>query len=144
MHVISGDITHSLFGSFEGEEESLGAPPFMEQQAWLRDLLAAVPPEPCPSSHLLFLRDLPASERFLRHEPSLLRSLGCLPTWGILLPALLSAAILATTSFSRNCNRYVINQGNKSALYCQRGCNKDLSKSLKIQYCGKQIERISV
>ena len=60
--------------------------------------LKAALPKPYPSRYLLLRRDLPASERFLRHEPSLLRSLGCLPTWGILLPALLSAAILAITS----------------------------------------------
>jgi len=39
--------------------------------------------------------DLPASERFLRQLPSLLRARGCAPpllgTWGIPLPALRSA-----------------------------------------------------
>lgn len=35
-----------------------------------------------------FLRGLPASERFLRQDPSWLRSRGCFPTWGMPLPAL--------------------------------------------------------
>jgi hypothetical protein len=52
------------------------------------------------------------------------------------LPALLSAAILAITSFPRKCNRYIDSKGNKSVLYCQRGCNIDLILWLEMRYCG--------
>ncbi len=50
---------------------------------------------------LPFFLGFPASERFFRQEPSLLRDLGCFPTWGIPLPALLSVAMFHLPSFVR-------------------------------------------
>lgn len=60
------------------------------------------------------------------------------------MPALLSAAILAITSIPIKCNRYVNSKGNKSTLYCQRECNKNLNQWLESRYCGKQLHRVSV